>query len=129
MKNLIVDIESSSNLQNEFKIYSIDIKPFREKIEENRGFYIELKFEVYKSSANYNKFFNHTNQDFDKEFYLELGKDNIYVFKEAVTYTPTTYGVLKELNDLKDNKVNENYRFITSSYLYKCIQTLANFWD
>lgn len=112
-------------LNDGFKILNISIKPFDNG---GTGFYIELKFTVEPTCDNYERFLKHTSQEFDKEFYLDF-IDNVFILNEAVTYTPTTLGVLQELKDLKEDRISDNYRFITSTYLYRCIQTLANFWD
>jgi hypothetical protein len=130
-------VNDKENLDyNEFDILDILVKPFdnikckdTDKPFGSTGWYITITFTIQLSSYIHARLLKHTNPDYNG-FYLDYKKDtNTFTYTEAVTKTPTTLGALEELEQLKQKNPDPHYRFVASSYLYHCIETLSLFWD
>lgn len=121
---------------DDFDILNIIVKPFdnikckeTDKPFGSSGWYVTITFIVKESYFNHAKFIKHTDPNYNS-FSLDYQKDtNIFTYTEAVTKTPTTLGALEELEQLKQKNPNPHYRFVATSYLYHCIETLSLFWD
>ena len=98
----------------------------------DKFFAIELEFSVHRSDGNFYRFLQHTFEADALAGGLMFDYDllnNTFSYRAYVTTTKTTLGLLAELEDLKAGVITPNYRFIPSTYLYRCIETLQCFWD
>ncbi len=105
-------------------IYNIVLEDFKSR----KGWYVTVTFSVHKDSGYWNWF--HKQAHHPSVFTCMLSYDEtseIFEYSEAITKSPATEGIIKNLQDLKEGKEYGN--FVIEAQLRRLIEALNIFWD